>query len=50
MAFNVLFCVWQRDGSLSAGRSAYINYSGILQQFVQAYITNQQEGISIYYP
>ncbi|XP_011616836.1 protein unc-13 homolog D isoform X2 [Takifugu rubripes] len=31
-----------RDGSLSAGRSAYINYSGILQQFVQAYITKQQ--------
>ncbi|KAA8581100.1 hypothetical protein FQN60_002681 [Etheostoma spectabile] len=34
-------CV-QRDGTLSAGRSAYINYCGILQQFVQAYISKQQ--------
>uniref|UniRef100_A0A3B4BB66 Uncharacterized protein n=1 Tax=Periophthalmus magnuspinnatus TaxID=409849 RepID=A0A3B4BB66_9GOBI len=33
---------WQRDGTLSAGRSAYINYCGILQQFVQAYISKQQ--------
>ncbi|KAM9716012.1 protein unc-13 homolog D isoform 1-T1 [Menidia menidia] len=31
-----------RDGTLSAGRSAYINYCGILQQFVQAYISKQQ--------
>ncbi|XP_075889902.1 protein unc-13 homolog D isoform X2 [Nelusetta ayraudi] len=31
-----------RDGTLSAGRSAYINYSGMLQQFVQAYISKQQ--------
>ncbi|CAG02572.1 unnamed protein product, partial [Tetraodon nigroviridis] len=36
-----------RDGNLSAGRSTYINYSGILQQFVQAYIAKQQERISI---
>lgn len=36
------FCDWQRDGTLSAGRSAYINYCGILQQFVQAYISKQQ--------
>lgn len=35
-------CDWQRDGTLSAGRSAYINYCGILQQFVQAYISKQQ--------
>lgn len=47
--FYILFgyCDWQRDGNLSAGRSAYINYSGILQQFVQAYIAKQQERISI---
>ncbi|GAA6090573.1 protein unc-13 homolog D [Tachysurus ichikawai] len=32
----------QRDDSLSAGRSLYVNYSGILQQFVQAYISKQQ--------
>ncbi|MEQ2272570.1 hypothetical protein XENORESO_000765 [Xenotaenia resolanae] len=31
-----------RDGTLSAGRSAYTNYCGILQQFVQAYISKQQ--------
>ncbi|XP_072229595.1 protein unc-13 homolog D [Leuresthes tenuis] len=31
-----------RDGTLSAGRNAYINYCGILQQFVQAYISKQQ--------
>ncbi|XP_056284978.1 protein unc-13 homolog D isoform X2 [Pseudoliparis swirei] len=31
-----------RDMTLSAGRSAYINYCGILQQFVQAYISKQQ--------
>lgn len=43
-----VFVDLQRDGSLSAGRSTYINYSGILQQFVQAYITKQQERISIY--
>ncbi|TNN42797.1 Protein unc-13 D [Liparis tanakae] len=32
----------KRDMTLSAGRSAYINYCGILQQFVQAYISKQQ--------
>ncbi|XP_076024017.1 protein unc-13 homolog D [Genypterus blacodes] len=32
----------ERDGTLSAGRSAYTNYCGILQQFVQAYISKQQ--------
>lgn len=37
-----VFCGRQRDGTLSAGRSAYINYCGILQQFVQAYISKQQ--------
>lgn len=37
-----LLCNWQRDGVLSSGRSAYINYCGILQQFVQAYISKQQ--------
>lgn len=39
-----VFCVcdWQRDDTLSAGRSLYVNYSGILQQFVQAYISKQQ--------
>ncbi|XP_007561008.1 protein unc-13 homolog D isoform X2 [Poecilia formosa] len=31
-----------RDGTLSAGRNAYTNYCGILQQFVQAYISKQQ--------
>ncbi|XP_029954450.1 protein unc-13 homolog D [Salarias fasciatus] len=31
-----------RDGTLSAGRSAYINYCGILQQFVQAFISKQK--------
>lgn len=36
------FCDQQRDGTLSAGRSPYINYSGMLQQFVQAYISKQQ--------
>ncbi|KAK3529487.1 hypothetical protein QTP70_031731 [Hemibagrus guttatus] len=33
----------QRDDTLSAGRSLYVNYSGILQQFVQAYISKQQD-------
>lgn len=37
-----IFVYSQRDGTLSAGRSAYINYSGMLQQFVQAYISKQQ--------
>ncbi|XP_060750765.1 protein unc-13 homolog D [Tachysurus vachellii] len=35
----------QRDDSLSAGRSLYVNYSGILQQFVQAYISKQQDSV-----
>ncbi|XP_066519313.1 protein unc-13 homolog D [Hoplias malabaricus] len=33
----------ERDETLSAGRSAYVNYSGILQQFVQAHISKQQD-------
>ena len=37
-----VLCDWQRDGTLSAGRSAYINYCGILQQCVQAYISKTQ--------
>ncbi|XP_036396006.1 protein unc-13 homolog D [Megalops cyprinoides] len=32
----------ERDGTLSAGRNAYVNYCGILQQFVQAHISKQQ--------
>ncbi|KAK6301817.1 hypothetical protein J4Q44_G00278700 [Coregonus suidteri] len=32
----------ERDGTLSAGRSAYVNYCGILQQFVQSHISKQQ--------
>ncbi|XP_029384116.1 protein unc-13 homolog D [Echeneis naucrates] len=39
---NLKFIHKARDGTLSAGRSAYINYSGILQQFVHAYISKQQ--------
>ncbi|XP_055006280.1 protein unc-13 homolog D isoform X3 [Boleophthalmus pectinirostris] len=39
---NLKFIHKSRDGTLSAGRSAYINYCGILQQFVQAYISKQQ--------
>lgn len=35
-------CAQQRDDTLSAGRSLYVNYSGILQQFVQAFISKQQ--------
>ncbi|XP_049320266.1 protein unc-13 homolog D [Astyanax mexicanus] len=33
----------ERDETLSAGRSAYVNYSGILQQFVHAHISKQQD-------
>ncbi|XP_055032990.2 protein unc-13 homolog D [Misgurnus anguillicaudatus] len=33
----------ERDETLSAGRSPYVNYCGILQQFVQAYISKQQD-------
>ncbi|KAJ7987859.1 hypothetical protein DPEC_G00330930 [Dallia pectoralis] len=32
----------ERDGTLSAGRSAYVNYCGMLQQFVQSHISKQQ--------
>ncbi|KAM6951472.1 protein unc-13 homolog D [Aplochiton taeniatus] len=32
----------ERDGTLSAGRSAYVNYCGILQQFVHSHISKQQ--------
>ncbi|XP_058477228.1 protein unc-13 homolog D [Solea solea] len=39
---NLKFIHKERDGTLSAGRSAYINYCGILQQCVQAYISKQQ--------
>ncbi|KAJ8399738.1 hypothetical protein AAFF_G00408430 [Aldrovandia affinis] len=34
----------ERDGALSAGRTAYVNYCGILQQFVQSYISKLQQG------
>uniref|UniRef100_A0A3B4C2A6 Unc-13 homolog D (C. elegans) n=1 Tax=Pygocentrus nattereri TaxID=42514 RepID=A0A3B4C2A6_PYGNA len=33
----------ERDETLSAGRSPYVNYSGILQQFVQAHISKQKD-------
>ncbi|XP_068614263.1 protein unc-13 homolog D-like [Brachionichthys hirsutus] len=39
---NLKFIHKSRDGTLSAGRSAYINYCGTLQQFVQACISKQQ--------
>nr|XP_040033479.1 protein unc-13 homolog D [Gasterosteus aculeatus aculeatus] len=39
---NLKFIHKARDGTLSAGRSAYINYCGILQQFVEAYISKQK--------
>ncbi|XP_071763861.1 protein unc-13 homolog D [Centroberyx gerrardi] len=41
---NLKFIHKERDGTLSAGRSAYVNYCGILQQFVQSYISKQQGG------
>ncbi|KAM4623513.1 protein unc-13 homolog D [Polymixia lowei] len=42
---NLKFIHKERDGTLSAGRSAYVNYCGILQQFVQSYISNQQGSV-----
>ncbi|KAL6094641.1 unc13d [Pungitius sinensis] len=39
---NLKFIHKARDGTLSAGRSAYTNYCGILQQFVHAYISKQK--------
>ncbi|XP_076855477.1 protein unc-13 homolog D [Brachyhypopomus gauderio] len=33
----------ERDETLSAGRSPYVNYSGILQQLVHAHISKQQD-------
>ncbi|CAB1449037.1 unnamed protein product [Pleuronectes platessa] len=39
---NLKFIHKQRDGTLSAGRSAYVNYCGILQQCIQAYISKTQ--------
>ncbi|KAM8887841.1 protein unc-13 homolog D [Synchiropus picturatus] len=39
---NLKFVHKVRDENLSAGRSAYINYCGILQQFIQFYISKQQ--------
>ncbi|XP_054592460.2 protein unc-13 homolog D isoform X2 [Nothobranchius furzeri] len=39
---NLKFIHKARDETLSAGRSAYTNYCGILQQFVQAYISKEQ--------
>ncbi|KTG34521.1 hypothetical protein cypCar_00003389 [Cyprinus carpio] len=33
----------ERDETLSAGRSPYVNYCGILQQFVQAHISKQKD-------
>ncbi|XP_054623241.1 protein unc-13 homolog D isoform X1 [Dunckerocampus dactyliophorus] len=32
----------ERDGTLSAGRNAYINYCGILHEFVLSYISKQK--------
>ncbi|XP_066560989.1 protein unc-13 homolog D isoform X2 [Amia ocellicauda] len=34
----------ERDGVLSAGRTAYVNYCGILQQFVQYDISQKKQG------
>lgn len=43
IALNIMVvCDHQKDDSLSAGRSPYVNYCGILQQFVQAHISKQQ--------
>ncbi|KAM9837405.1 protein unc-13 homolog D [Aulostomus maculatus] len=39
---NLKFIHKGRDGTLSAGRDAYINYCGILQQFVHSYISKEQ--------
>ncbi|XP_062298549.1 protein unc-13 homolog D [Scomber scombrus] len=39
---NLKFIHKARDKTLSNGQSAYINYCGILQQFVQYYISKQQ--------
>ncbi|XP_061823192.1 protein unc-13 homolog D isoform X1 [Nerophis lumbriciformis] len=36
----------ERDGTLSAGRNAYINYCGILQQFVLSYISKQKSCVT----
>uniref|UniRef100_A0A667ZQK3 Unc-13 homolog D n=1 Tax=Myripristis murdjan TaxID=586833 RepID=A0A667ZQK3_9TELE len=41
---NLKFIHKERDGTLSAGRSAYVNYCGMLQQFVQSHISKQQGG------
>ncbi|XP_028332277.1 protein unc-13 homolog D isoform X2 [Gouania willdenowi] len=38
---NLKFIHKTRDETLSPGRDAYTNYCGILQQFVQAYISKQ---------
>ncbi|XP_030195277.1 protein unc-13 homolog D [Gadus morhua] len=42
---NLKFIHKERDATLSAGRGAYTNYCGVLQKFVQAFITKQQEGV-----
>ncbi|XP_062234924.1 protein unc-13 homolog D [Platichthys flesus] len=39
---NLKFIHKERDGTLSAGRSAYVNYCGILQQCIKAYISKTQ--------
>ncbi|XP_038591376.1 protein unc-13 homolog D [Micropterus salmoides] len=39
---NLKFIHKARDGTLSAGRNSYINYCGILQQFVHAYMSKQK--------
>nr|XP_061807192.1 protein unc-13 homolog D-like [Nerophis lumbriciformis] len=39
---NLKFIHKTRDDTLSPGRSAYINYCGILQQFVLSYISKQK--------
>ncbi|RVE59203.1 hypothetical protein OJAV_G00186240 [Oryzias javanicus] len=39
---NLKFIHKSRDGTLSAGRNAYVNFCGILQQFVHAHISKQK--------
>ncbi|XP_056153133.1 protein unc-13 homolog D [Lampris incognitus] len=42
---NLKFIHKERDDTLSAGQSDYVNYCGILQQFVQSYISKQQDSV-----
>ncbi|XP_077594363.1 protein unc-13 homolog D isoform X1 [Stigmatopora nigra] len=41
---NLKFVHRERDDALSPGRDAYVNYCGILQQFVLSYISQQKGG------